>query len=305
MGTLHKRFYRGITFGIEYTYVFKDNPRCTSLIAAFVVLINYELKKRGLLHKAHYDGGVVEINSPPFSTLNQAKKFYDVMENIVGQYPLMAKPKVDQMVCGGGGHIHFRPPTGTPRQLAFLYAKLSRFLSLHPYIAWMFNEWGDNVTAKNFNEILWRRKNYPIGQYNGVTHDLSLPNKYDVIRREYNPGNLWGCFASKGHVLRWDGEEGGGSKPLTFELRAFDAKESFKDVEDHILFCNAMISKVDDLAGVPVSPYNTQKKFLALGEKDGGVEGFRKLIRYLELPQKRYERFYPNFYMRARHGKLV
>ena len=296
-------FYRRITFGIEYTYVFKDSPEEFS--NAFSRLINFEFIKRGIGSKtfARDDDGAVEINSPPFSSLYQAKKFYDVMYECVSRYPLVAKP--EHRVCGGGGHIHMRPPVDdSKKDKLVLYSKLARFLTIHPYIAWMFNEWGDSTTAKNFNEILWDYRNYPRGSFYGMDYDKTVLNKYDTIRKEINPGHPFYCVGGKTFVLRHD-DHVPGIKPMTFEFRAFDSKESFRDVEDHINFLNAMVAWVDKQSIIPVSPYNTKGKFLELGEKEKGIEEFRKVIRLLGLPQKRYERFYSNYLARVKHGKLV
>lgn len=305
-------FHKDITFGIEYTYLHKYEPGQLQLAEAYSLIIERDFLRKNQKVRVRQDHGVVEINSPPFSNLKEAEVFFNQMEDIVKRYPFVTKVPG---VMGGGGHIHVRPPLdlNKVKQKTKLYAKLARYFTLHPYIAWMFNEWADHKTAKNFNHILWDTKTFHLGRFfalsgesGRIKFDPEGPNRYDMIRKEIFPDSFNMCTGSKEAVLRVDTPEYSFCrKPTTFEFRSFDAKETFKDVKDHVVFLNALIAYVDGLKNVPVSPYNTPAKFLNLGKGSAAIDGFRGVIKELNLSQRVYERFYENFEMRKKRGKLV
>lgn len=292
-----KRFYKGISFGIEYTYLYQNSHGVGSNAAYHLAsLVALDFKEAKLDKDAvKNDSGVLEINSPAFKNFHQAQAFFDKMENIVRGYPVTTTPT--QNVTGGGGHVHMSVPYRHDHQRLDLYGKLCRFLSTHPYIAWIFNEWGDNITAKNFNHIFWE----PIASY---ICPYSLTRQYmDFLTTENRRGKLRHQFYGKGYVMRPDWREGS-RKPLTFEFRAFDAKHSFRDVVDHVTFLNRMVAHVDTRK-VPVSPYNTKKEFFSLGKGSRGIDEFRKLLNTLDLEEKNYERFYRNYELRSKKGFLA
>jgi len=300
---LRQKFHKGITFGIEYSFVFDKCSTHSQLTSGLVEPFYYDMMDRLPRNKwksfhVHNDQGALEINSPSFASLDQAKRFYDVMIDCKKRYPLVSRP-TDNSV-GGGGHIHVSFPKGySRRKRTELFVKIVRLYAAHPYLAWIFNEWGDTQTAKNFNYIFWGKNHKPYFQtdYSGLNQvNGRLFDPHSYLRSKVSDVGYMDLPIRKHHVIRLDRYSRG--KPHTIEFRAFDMKHSFKDVVDHVRFVNALVAYADRMI-CPAVGICEKKEYLSFRDVKKGKKRFRSLLRTLGLEEKNYRRFYENYEKRA------
>ncbi len=119
------------------------------LAEGYASLLGARLKELGVpvFRGVHQDGSAaIEIPSPIFSNLSEAKAFYTNVKLVADSLGL--KPHGPIMISGGG-HIHAGP---LPNNVTY---NLIRDSQNRPYLSWVLNEWGDSG-QKTFASSLQR-----------------------------------------------------------------------------------------------------------------------------------------------------
>ena len=219
---------------------------------AYANLIKAAFMRQGNYIDAQVDESAVEIPSPVFSTLAECHDFYDRMMDIVKKYPLVDHR---EDCYSGGGHIHWAIPNdrGEDFKVRFLL-NLFRDVTNRPYLNWVFNEYCDTLSAEN---IMSQHDSYDHSTMNRLRCWLEGKTPKGDYYSSREP--VLGCDAfscNKGFAIRYDdGHEGEHLAKgtaveegvATIEFRFFDAKRSWEEVEDHVLFSNAYLNYILDL----------------------------------------------------------
>jgi hypothetical protein len=263
------------TLGFEFTFLYKyqkkDYPNPIGGIVEAVeeeLQINSEHSKKSF--HVHQDQGILEINSPPFSNLDDVKIFYQWMMKHVSRYPLV--PSLPTQM-GGGCHIHFAVDNFKLNQ-KFL-VNLFRDSNNRPYFSWMFNDPYDNESAE--------------------------PQKW---KQNWMKNNVIDCYAgNKGSMLRID-ERCPGQKPTTVEFRIFDMPKNLNQLVDFIIFVDVYLrfinkrSKNKHFIESIIQDINDLDVYSRLSKRKH-IQDFKRFIEEkLKLPYNKYKKYIHNYLQR-------
>ena len=217
-------------------------------------LIKAEFMRQGNFINAQCDETAVEIPSPVFNTLTECRTFYDRMMAIVNKYPLVDHR---EDCYSGGGHIHWGLPTSWTSEFKIRFL-LNLFIDVtnRPYLNWVFNEYCDTLSAENFmsqhdNCVFssmsklrcWLKGKTPPKE-NGYYSAPKLTEATFDCQKGFAIRYDDGHDCQEDHMADGNVVAGGIS---TIEFRFFDAKRSWKEVEDHVIFANAYLNHILDL----------------------------------------------------------
>lgn len=267
------------------------------------------------------DEGAVEVSTVPFSNLLQIKKFYEVLIPEVWRFDLVTHR---EDTVSGGGHIHVGIPWRIKRDKILLLRFLTnvfRDVTNRPYLNWIFNEWANEESAKNIVEY----KNRFRGTYPGGSRDPSVWEQSPLLRQVFfntspSPSTLiprlpikdiFDLFGlRKGYALRGSPPYMGirFPKPFTLELRFFDTKRNFREIELHVDFVNAYLSHIEKISRegkIVYTEVQTEEDIQRLTKKDLGLKKFRLFMKELGLNHADYEYFVDlNYRRRKKEGLL-
>lgn len=288
-------------FGIEYTFL--DPKRREHRYD----MIAQRLEDKGF-KLAHTDPGVVEVPSPPHSSLEDAKKFFDRLGRAVGLEGLI--PRLirkdrwgnDVYYGTGGGHVHVEMPKSHTKRVAFL-EQIIPIMANRPWLNWVFNEFMDDNNANSLLSVESVRRYLSDGRL-GTYYTGNPCTKYDGLLNLVDDGDL---------AIRH------GNRHETIEFRIFDAPRNWQMVKDHVDFALALVKWANDRAdkgfkpeavyfkrllheGNWVEDVDFTKKYRTL--KDVRVP-FKALCKKLGLSWRRYAKYMQNYKDRLAYGELT
>lgn len=283
-------------FGIEYTF----RPKTGSNSSYRRGLIADRLAEKGF-PRAYVDPDCVEVPSPPHSSLEEAKRFFDRLGKAVGMENLTpclitTRNGIDTYHGTGGGHIHVELPlnravkTGTLRHLVHIMAN-------RPWLNWVFNEFKDDHTA---NALL---------DESGVLEYL----KRDGFSHNCLYEGLTGILCERDRNIRVNNDN------ETIEFRIFDAPKNWQQTKDHVEMAVRIVEWAEKLAKADKKPEKViipdftfvgndrfEIDFKRQYKSRSDVEKpFKALVKVLGLDWKRYRKYLGNFTDRVKYGRLV
>jgi hypothetical protein len=295
-------------FGVEYTFV---HPRYDEdryfYRDAVDKLQKIAPKTFRLAHVDGMDDGHhLEVPSPPHSSLEEAKEFYDRMVGIVssyGKYGLVAR-RVDRLASGdvyygtGGGHVHVELPRNPVLRRRVMLC-LVKMTANRPWLNWVFNEFMDDHNA---NALAGRESVLKLMQGESKLSDhcsgfmCDTFMKEDVDPREQALFDLVGSNRSIA-FKRWS------RNVVTVEFRVFDAPRSWeqarKQIEFALRFYELALQRVKD--DVKVDSFVSKPSQLrAMKARRRVLKEFRETVRDLGLRWADYRRYMVNYDDRKR-----
>lgn len=288
---------RSPRFGVEYTFVCKDND--SSISDAI-----QDLKARSL-GRPHHDDGCLEVPSPIHRTIGSARRFYEKIVPIVERYGLKARVikrnRAGSLVYHGtgGGHVHVELPRDEKARARTMY-RLIRLVNNMPWLGWVFNEFMDDWNAKAL-----------LGN-NDVRALMKGELKLDlVIRATAISDNdsaaylisdqLAGILGDKEYALNFCHQDSGN---MTAEFRFFDAPRSWKQAEEHIKIALGLV-KLAEVGWNGFCDLDHKNHFLRFHERAEVESKFMALVTAMDLNWADYKKYMRNFDDRKRYGRLV
>ena len=282
--------------GIEFTMMppvcsgAKGNERSDNDIADNYASILETImnRKRFKVHECGRDGRAVECPTIPLSSWGDVKKAYDVICGSMVDIGLV--PSVEGSI-GGGNHMHVGPmPART-------MVNLFRDLQNRPYLAWVFNEPDDNITAKSFTEFLEEmtpklREQAKLISKSGIDPTLFMDNS-SISDEGKNALTFYGLLESfvlewlpddKSHALRYASDQ------KTLEFRFFETPLNWQECESQLMFVEAYIRWIEKKHTKDAVEVKIEKasQMAAYTEEQARTE-FTAFIAELGLPLERYE----------------
>lgn len=236
------------------------------------------LEGLGIPKSKFVNNGSEKIHNPILNTyfnrtvqVEVPNKFYNFLLN--KKIKLVSR---HQKLAGGGLHINIDLPKfkgkGKQRQKRLFILNFFVFMANHHYVTWIFNESCDNENA----ELVTGRGDF-----------------YDYLKDDDNRDLL--CDSTKDYALSFKGEYGNTKDVL--ELRFFDMPNKVEDLENFILFVNALydyilkITKKDLNIPLEVFYKENLKKF----SRKYIRHNFPLLLEELGLFGKRYGKTYKDY----------
>ena len=266
------------------------------------------------------DSGAIEINSPVFRNIQQAERFYLYMKEIISHYPLVSHRND---VGGGGGHIHFGLDfLDHKKHDSFFKFKFHlnffRDVQNRPYLNWMFNEYFDNQSAVDFrrlkknescSKVIFSKDKFKklYDSYIKLYIDenyISIGGNSQRSSMRINARRINDLFnLSKGFQLITNGEY------KTIEVRFFDAKRNWKEVEDHLYFLNAYVKYIYAITKDGREIKANIKDITDINKlvkNDNCIHQFKRLLNTIRLPDFDYMHYVKlNYEKRKKEGYII
>lgn len=282
------------TFGIEFGYLpprLNKEPQqlnhlydCQeNLAGGFADIFRTEFETSGVrVLNIGDDEGCLEITSKPFKTLKECKKVFDFCQKMAKKYNVTTH-RDDQY--SGGGHIHWGLGHLSPKERVKFLVTLYRDIHNRPYLNWMFNEFCDIFSAEPY----FTTDDNCVDSCQSVL-SLILDDNFakNVIEKTPTNDGLNGIEGQKGCCTRYDRDY------KTVELRIFDAKRAWWEVEAHVKFGSAYMNYIQAQAKkkrlVKMTVKNRED---ILAKVPTAVKEFKAFVEELGLDWKVYKKFIP------------
>lgn len=227
------------TMGVELTYLVKErlgyyvNEKVTNDIRATL--------EDSLSSKCDHidrDGhNCIEIASKPMKTIKQFERWYNTVNKKARSLGL--RPTYDEFYAQdnyegyyygtGGGHIH----VGVDLTDKDLVINILRFIAVRPWLSWIFNETCDESNAQAIldlsKEPLIRSFDYFDSSF---FHDVFI--RYALCSHSFYTPRACTNWLDKNYAVRT-------SEFGTIEFRFFDAPKNWKQLQEHLLFADAIV----------------------------------------------------------------
>lgn len=245
-------------------------------------------RKRVKVHGCDRDGRAIEAPTLPLSNMAEAEKAY---KDICGSMLSIGLVPAVQGIISGGNHMHWGPlPVRTMVNL-FRHAQNS------PWLAWVFNDPDDGLTAKTFTEALPEidadmRANAVKLAAAGIDIAKFVDSESLTIEAQ-NALTFYGDSAKfkpswlpddKGHMLRYCPEH------ETLEMRFFDVPITWDECEAQLMFADAYIRWIEHAYKTNMCQVHidTPEKLKAITQEQA-AKAFRDFCGLIGVPAERYE----------------
>jgi len=257
--------------------------------------------------KVYNDEGCVEVASPVFQTIKDMKSFYFKISQFAQKNNI--KPHLETEFSGGG-HIHVALKLFHKKMLFKFLVNLYSDISNRPYLNWMFNEVGDDVSARPYTnssqDYIFKMLTYTKNSTHDKMYDMILCNEdYSMFivpnfkqkRKLYYPIGVFPLSnpaiskysitklfsGNKGRVIRLDIRRG---KRATIEFRFLDAYDSYEQLNDCVEFVHSYLRYIEK-----ITKEGKEVKYKRFNNNRDPIPSFKKLLRNLNLPYSRYKKY--------------